>query len=151
MVSHKSVQESIENDLYTGKKVEVKLLEKLNKLYNNTFSACAYKYHLFDMVNDQKNIYVELKSRRTNLKDFETTIIGTNKIRKSIQYHKKNIQSYFMFKFNDKKSIYFIKFEPELFRTFKTEFITRWDRQATKHHTHIPVKLLKKLNNESIS
>lgn len=150
MVSQKSINESIKNDLYTGKKVEVNLLNKLNKLYNNTFSACEYKFHLFDMVNDQKNIYVELKSRRTNLKDFETTIIGTNKINKSIKYYNKNIDSYFMFKFNDKKSIYYIKFEPDLFKTFKTEYITRWDRQATKLHTHIPVKLLKKLDGNSI-
>lgn len=150
MVSDEDIKESIKKDLYKGKKVEVKLLNKLNKLYNNTFSPCAYEFHLFDMVNDEKNVYVELKSRRTNLKSFETSIIGTNKIYKSIQYHKKNIQSYFMFKFNDKRSIYYIKFEPELFRTFKTEFITRWDRQATKLHTHIPVKLLKKLDENSI-
>jgi len=146
-----SLKDSIQKDLYAGKKIEVALLKKLNKLYNNSFSACAYKYHLFDMVNDDKNIYVELKSRRNGLKDFETSIIGTNKIRKSYYYHKKNIKSYFMFKFNDKKSIYYIKYEPELFSKFKTEFITRKDRDVTKLHSHIPIKLLKKLTSKSIT
>lgn len=59
------------------------------------------------MVNDDKNIYVELKSRRNSLNQYESTIIGSNKINKSIQYHKNNVNSYFIFKFNDKKSIYY--------------------------------------------
>ena len=146
-----SIKDSIQKDFQTGKKVEVKLLKKLNKLYNNSFVACANQYDLFDMVNNDKNIYVELKSRRNQLNQYETTIIGTNKIKKSIQHHKNNISSYYMFKFNDKKSIYYIKFEPELFNTFKTEYITRHDRQTTKLHTHIPTDLLKKLNSESLN
>ena len=77
------IQKSIKKDLIKGKKVEKILLDKLNNLYNNEFRACDNQYHLFDMVNKSNNIYVELKSRGNKINTYETSIVGTNKIKKS--------------------------------------------------------------------
>ncbi len=144
------IKNSIKKELIKGKKVEKILLEKLNNLYNNIFRACDDQYNLFDMVNNSNDIYIELKSRGNKINTYQTSIVGTNKIKKSKLYFKKNINSYYMFKFLDCDDIYFIKYDPELFDTFKEQYITIYDRGVTKLHTFIPVKLLQKLTEKSL-
>jgi len=61
-------------------------------------------YDSYDWTNEDKTIYVELKSRRITYNKYNTTVIGLNKIRKC---KNDNITYYFIFLFID--GLYYIK------------------------------------------
>ena len=123
-------------DKQFGDKGEGSVLPKLRKFFNDdTIKPTTSKYCLYDYEADNGSIY-ELKSRRIRRSTYPTTIIPTHKIiNGKIQY--------FVFNFLD--TISYIKYDADLFKTFRIEDITDGRYQSYKPsvpHYHIPTDSL---------
>ena len=73
-------------------------------------------YNIFDYVNDNQTVFVELKSRRIKHNDYDTAIIGLNKVRVACTDPKKDY--YFCFNYTD--GLYYIKYDKALFSGFES-------------------------------
>lgn len=122
-------------------------LEKENENYEiiKNFFNCGElnktsKYGIIDFYNDTH--YIELKSRRINYTDYNTSIIGKNKI----DYFKKlKKECYIIINYLD--GLYYIKYDDNVFNNFdiKNEVIIRDNKKENKINFHIPINLLKKI------
>jgi hypothetical protein len=110
---------SKKQDLEMGKIAEDETIPILNEYFKTTFKKNDNAYGVIDFFNEDKTIYIELKARRLKHNQYETTMIGQNKIK----YYKnlKGCSCYLCFKYID--GLYFIKYEKQLFKTFKTDTI----------------------------
>jgi hypothetical protein len=103
-------------------------------------------YSTMDFSNKNNTIYVELKSRRIDHNKFDTAIIGANKV----DFCKDDAKTYyFVFCYTD--GIYYIKFDRELFSTFKRQddYWRGFRRDCVNRAqrvVHIPVNLLMKID-----
>lgn len=92
--------------------------DKLIILFNDFFN-CKFckgdKYSTYDFYSDEK--ILELKSRRCNKDKYDTTFINYNKIKNIGKYKELNKVIYFIFNYID--GIYYIKYDPVLFKDFK--------------------------------
>lgn len=106
-------------DLEMGKNAEDETIPVLNEYFKTTFSKNENVYGVIDFFNEDKTIYVELKARRLKHNQYETVMIGQNKIK----YYKnlKGSSCYLCFKYID--GLFIIKYDKELFKTFKTNTI----------------------------
>ena len=122
-------------------------LEKENENYEiiKNFFNCGElnktsKYGIIDFYNDTH--YIELKSRRINYTDYNTSIIGKNKI----DYFKKlKKECYIIINYLD--GLYYIKYDDNIFNNFdiKNEVIIRDNKKENKINYHIPINLLNKI------
>jgi hypothetical protein len=122
-------------------------LEKENENYEiiKNFFNCGElnktsKYGIIDFYNDTH--YIELKSRRVNYNDYNTSIIGKNKI----DYFKKlKKECYIIINYLD--GLYYIKYDDNIFNNFdiKNEVIIRDNKKENKINYHIPINLLNKI------
>lgn len=101
------------------------------------------RWSKFDFIGEFINI--EVKSRRgKKLTTFNTTMMSCNK---AIEVDGKDL--YFVFNFeydmkNNKRQIYYIKYEKELFDTFEIQDVEYFDG-TSKPHFFIPVNRLSKM------
>ena len=103
-------------------------------------------YNVMDFANDNKTIYVELKSRRIRHNQYPTAIIGGNKIDFCSDA---NSNYYFAFSYSD--GVYAIKYDSELFNTFeRRNDYWRGDRYGIANRAQdvvfIPIEHLVKVN-----
>ena len=133
-------------DLKMGNLNEDKNIKKLEETFKTDLKKYGSQYSILDFKNNSSTVYCELKSRRLHFNDYDTTIIGVNKI----QYcNKPDITYYFAFAFYD--GLYYIKYEKELFDTFKKELMPIKFRPDVGHseanyNIKIPTVLLTKIN-----
>jgi hypothetical protein len=59
---------------------EFELKETLEKKFHTKLN-CTDRYDLFDYINDDKTIYIELKVRNNKSDKYKSTMIGLNKIK----------------------------------------------------------------------
>ena len=106
-------------DLKMGKIAEDETIPILNEYFKTIFKKNENAYGVIDFFNEDKTIYIELKARRLKHNQYETAMIGQNKIR----YYKnlKDCACYLCFKYID--GLFIIKYDKELFKTFKMETI----------------------------
>ncbi len=101
------------------------------------------RWSKFDFTND--NVNIEVKSRQNmNINTYNRTMMSCNK---AIEEENKDL--YFVFNYvydilNDKKQIYYIKYEKELFDTFEVKDLEYFDG-TSKPHFYIPTNLLTKI------
>jgi len=141
------VQASINVELKRATLNEQRLLHFLNTNTTRTFKKTKNEFDCFDLrsKSNGSTIYIELKTRFIPKDKYPTTIIGTNKIQHATKKgEKKHRQFIYIFEYN--KKYFFIEHSTKLFSTFQTRIITRQDRQVSKLHTEIPVKLLKPIS-----
>ena len=68
-----------EIDVNYGDRCEKIVIDKLQLFFNNSLTKLDY-YDTFDFIDDKKDIYIELKSRRCKIDTYDTTMVGMNKI-----------------------------------------------------------------------
>lgn len=73
-------------------------------------------FHPMDYTNEDNTIFVELKTRRIRHDQYPTALIGKNKVDFCSDETK---AYYFCFCYND--GLYTIKYDPEVFKTFRVE------------------------------
>lgn len=95
------------------------------------------KFNKYDFLAD--GIFYEVKSRRNTSQEYKTTIIGTNK------RPTKKLAVVFIFFFTDK--IMFVKYDEELFKTFKITKKYLYDRHTITENYEIPINLLLPIEN----
>jgi len=133
---------NIETYYIFGEEQEKKLKSILINYFNQNLQE-QDRYSKFDYVGE--NINIELKSRQNkNINSFRTTLLACNKINTD-----ENKDLYFVFNFvydvtNDKKQIYCIKYDKELFDEFDLENL-KYSDGLCKLHYHIPINKLTKI------
>ena len=133
------MKRTFQEDYDFGMKGEVDTITALRTL-NPTLMKTKDKYDPFDFVNDNYDVFVELKTRNNTKDKYPTTMISYSKI----LHAKKNPDRdyYFAFKFFD--GIYYIKYNAELFATFTVGEGGRFDRgfDEINQYIYIPVENL---------
>lgn len=102
-------------DIEFGKKSELSLHEKIEKLVGGELKWNG-GMALFDYSNNAKTIYAELKTRRIRHDEYDTALIGLNKI----EFCKPGTDYYFVYSYLD--GIYYIKYDKALFDTFRVQY-----------------------------
>jgi hypothetical protein len=97
-------------DLEFGEKNEDYYKIVIEKYFNCPLEK-TNKTAIFDFVNKEKKISIEMKSRNNNKDKYPTTMIGYNKIIESVKKINEGWTIYFVFKFTD--CIAFYKFEED--------------------------------------
>jgi len=134
-------ERSLVNDLNFGMTNEMKVYGIIKKFWEgkeikNTKEIYNDKYCKWDFESDD-GIKWELKSRRNTKTKYPTTIIPEHKIIEGDKDY------YFVFYFTDCCS--YIKYEKELFNTFKTKMVSVFRKGGNPlpiAHIEIPINLL---------
>jgi hypothetical protein len=133
-----------EEDTLFGCESEKIIREQLNEYFKINLAHTEDKMCVFDFYDNDKNIFVELKTRRCYSYTYNTTMIGYNKIR----HCKKNLNNdyYFVFKFIN--ALYYIKYDDNIFGKFMIKKSGRDDRGYSERsdYIYIPLNLLIKID-----
>lgn len=130
------------DDIAFGKKSEMSLHTKIEKLVGDTIEWRG-GMETFDYSNRGKTIYAELKTRRIKHDDYDTAIIGLNKVEACTN---PDVDYYFVYSYLD--GIYYIKYDKTLFSTFVVDTsYQRSDRLGCSNRpsaiVYVPIKNLK--------
>ena len=106
---------SLASDLAFGIKSEIDNMELLQQYLDTTLERRG-GYYVMDYVNPSKTIYVELKTRRIRHNQYNTALIGLNKV---MACQNPDIKYYFAYCYLD--GLYVIQYNKELFDTFHIE------------------------------
>jgi len=137
----------LEEDLEYGESREVVIHKSLEQFFNcsltNTKETYG-KYCAFDFEDKDRNIRIELKSRRITKNRYPTSVIGFNKIQKA-----KNYSGQYLFVFEYLDGLYYVEYSPKLGELCPRTF-NRVNGEI-KNNVDIPIDWLKSINcNETI-
>lgn len=85
-----------------GKQIEDELLPKINTAFDADFKRSNDIYDILDFKDDEKKRIVEVKGRRINSTQYDTTIITCGKLTEALMKIEVGYEVYFFFVFNDK-------------------------------------------------
>lgn len=110
------------------------------KRFFPTLQRIANPYSPFDYETEDKQTFLELKARTFAHNKYPTTMIGQNKVNCAKAYPDRTY--YFAFAFTD--GLYWIKYDPELFKTFQVKQGGRYDRGRAEisQYCYIPIEHL---------
>lgn len=137
---------SFRADKQFGSYNERQYLPTFSRFFNTTLQKTEDEFDPLDYCDVPKNIYVELKSRRIKHNDYETCLIGANKVAKCEENLRANpnTKHYFCYAYTD--GLYYIEYNTELFSTFKRNLYQRGERSDItdnpKETVFIPTNLL---------
>jgi hypothetical protein len=83
------------------------------------------QYHPMDYCDTAQTLFLEMKSRRIDHDDYPTALIGKNKVDFC---EKSNADCYFVYVYQD--GIFHIKYDKDLFNTFRCADFVRGERQG---------------------
>ena len=129
----------LKKDLQYGEGKEDDIKSKLESYFKCNLEKTS-KLNLFDYVDNDKKILIELKSRRNTKMKYPTTMIGYNKIVESINKIKEGWTIYYIFNFTDKLTYY--KFEKDNSKYHSMGGRKDRGRPEFKKYYFIPVELL---------
>jgi len=134
------------SDLIFGFKKEKDVLPYFNKKFGCSAVLQKDKWATFDYYDKDNKVYGELKSRRVRKKQYDTIMIGYNKIRKGLKLIEEGYKVYLLWCFTDKLCYY------ELTAEFNKEWVSfnhlgRYDRGRNERQdlAFIPVDKLKNI------
>ena len=133
-------------DFYNGTTSEINNLPILQKFFNDdTLVRDIDRYAIFDYTNN-KNLYIELKTRTCKHNTYNDTMINIIKINKSKKLFKNGNQIYFCFQFID--GLYYWKYNEDDILDYRlggrSERSFKYNEK--KQYTYISISLLKKIN-----
>jgi len=133
-------------DMEFGRKNEESTVGILTNIFGEEMSFNG-RWDVLDWSNKTKTIWAELKSRRISVSDYETGIVGLNKVQSCTD---PNLKYYFFFKYTD--GLYYIKYKKALFDTFDTNMnYKRGERPDCSNNpsavVYVPIRLLKRVAN----
>jgi hypothetical protein len=142
---------SKKEDIKFGLSNEEKALPQITTFLNTELKKDPNPYAIHDWWNETKTIFVELKSRRITHNQYDTAIIGLNKIKKC---DNPNVNYYFVWLYTD--GLFYLKYDKEVFdkfviqKDYKIQY--RFDVGKSEYSSvvHIPYKFLTKLPNTMI-
>lgn len=110
-------------DLDFGKNNEVKILPSIKKHfgYDDLEIDINNPFQTIDFIN--KEVCIELKTRRINHDKYETAFIGYNKY-KYFKENRKNLKSHIVYKYED--GLYYITYDNKKFKNFEKKIQGVW-------------------------
>jgi hypothetical protein len=127
---------SLAIDLTYGLKKEKDIITTLSTFFEKDLLKTTDHFCNYDFTTNENDLTIELKSRRNTMTAYPTTLLPIHKVN-----DRENL--YFVFHFIDKLA--YIKYEKEVFDTFKTCYITARGRDKGAMHYLIDVSLLKSI------
>lgn len=124
----------MENDYTYGRDKENEILEKMNSFFNDNITQTAERFDTKDYLGEKYKY--ELKSRRNKYDTYPTTIIPCDKVKEGTNY---------VFLFNFTNGLYYIYYDPEIFKSFKSGTFSRTDNSQNnknKLYWYIPIENL---------
>ena len=116
-----------------GKAQEIKILPHLREFFQRDIHPTQGRYDKYDFWDEDTNY--EVKSRTTPYKRYPTTMITMNKC----CVCDKGRDLILLFNFTD--ALYYIKFDPEKFKAYRTEMFSRLNEVFDeKEHIYIPIE-----------
>tara|TARA_R100000808_G_C2155019_1_gene166631 strand:- start:6197 stop:6619 length:423 start_codon:yes stop_codon:yes gene_type:complete len=119
----------------------------LEKYFDEKLTKTENRYAPFDFYNNDKSIYIEVKSRKCNYDKYLTTIITDNKWKKGQKLFSEGKKVFYVFNFLD--GIYILEYNKQEYPKKKAGRYDR-GRPEIKYHIFIPIKdltqILNKLN-----
>ena len=132
------------SDYIFGINSEIAKHSQISKLFNTKFERKG-GMSVFDFVNTESTIYVDLKTRRIRHDMYPTSIIGANKVEFADMDNSKSY--HFVYQYED--GLYGIQYDKELFKTFEIRDFQRGSRSDYDRNSQlcyfIPVNHLRKL------
>jgi hypothetical protein len=140
-----SYHQCLQDDSKYGFGAERELKEAIEK-YLDIQLQTTDKTHIFDYINEDKKILVELKSRRCKKTQYRTTMISCYKIQEAMKKIEQGYTIYLFFNFRYKLCIYELK-------VINKDWISsggRWDRfrEEINNYYFIPVDMLTDLSKD---
>lgn len=80
---------------------EERMINTMSLILKTKLTKISDKWSTFDAKNHDSSVFVEIKTRRCKSTDFDTTIVGINKIREARRQYKLGNKVYFVFSFSD--------------------------------------------------
>jgi hypothetical protein len=117
-----------------GLNEEVVIKSILEEAFDCNLTHTVGKFNTFDYISGNKELYIEIKSRHNKVFDYQTTIIGYDKVIRSEDIVQLDKEVYFVFNFTD--SIFHYKF-----CTVNTDWVHR-NSITGKLDYYIPVSKL---------
>lgn len=121
------------NDYIYGTEKQKEILPVIKEYFSRDIIETEGQYSKFDFEDDEYNY--ELKSRKNTINKYPDTMITLNKL--------KDDDKPLILLFNFTNCLAYIKYDKELFKSFKTANFSRakmeWDK---KIHIYIPIKYL---------
>jgi hypothetical protein len=128
-------------DLSFGMNNQKDIINELDLFFDTSFTEQS-RFSLFDFIDKNNTIYVELKTRRITRNQYPTTLMGKNKIEFCNDPSKKY---YFVFSYID--GMYYIEYDKKVFDKFECSKYKRSERtgiyDGEKETVFIPTNLLK--------
>jgi len=118
-----------------GKQQEESIFETIKNYFGNVVRTTE-KYADWDYEDNEKKLKIELKSRRNKSNQYNTTILGSNKIFKGRKLMKEGWDIVYLFNFTDKIMFYELDLDDDFYRNYFNN----------KYHSHIPIDKLKILD-----
>ena len=130
-----------QRDYNYGIQKENEICDVLGKYLNVYWSQSKDRYDLLDRHDWDKKIHLEIKSRRVRMNQYNSTMVGMNKINYARLLYEAGHTIYFVFVFTD--GAYYWKFNNNGV-DFYTAMGGRGDRGATerKLYAYIPISNL---------
>jgi hypothetical protein len=125
-------------DIEFGLENELTVLEIIKQHFNDpTIRKVEDEYSIYDF--ESQEFRFELKTRRCSVNTYPTTMIGTNKLIPNV---------ILLFKFKD--GLFYVKYEKEVFDTFRVSKAGRYDRGCPeiKDYIFIPIERLNRINTQ---
>ena len=131
---------SINKDLKFGLLQEDLIKPQLEKFFEVKLIKNKNPYSIIDFTNKERNIYIELKSRRMNHDRFKTIVVGYNKI-KHLNFL--NVARKYLV-WNCQDGLYYLEYTKELMELKPRSFF-RNDRIGSSLVVDISATTLKKI------
>lgn len=130
---------ALQNDLDFGNTAELSLQQQFENHFECKLNQ-THSTHLFDFINEEKKIMLELKTRRNTKQKYPTTMVGYNKIQEAQRLKQEGWSIYFVFYFTD--DVCFYEFD-----TIHNDWVNNGGRRDRgrleyKQYYYIPVNLL---------
>jgi hypothetical protein len=124
-----------------GKDLELHVLPIIRNAFgSNDIKQPKNKYSSYNFIDDKMEVLYELKARTNKYNKYPTTMIQEDKI---LNTHYKQI---FLFHFTD--GLYYIEYDPELFKTFEKKEYSQYRSDKVDVHKlyyYIPIEELKRV------
>ena len=129
----------LQNDLEFGNNAELSVQQKFESHFNCSLTRTR-PTHLFDFINEEEKIIIELKTRRNTKHKYDTTMVGYNKIIEAQRLKQEGWSVYFTFNFTDALCFYDYNTTDESWK--KEGGRKDRGRPEYKQYYYIPVNLL---------
>jgi hypothetical protein len=133
--------QSFKNDYTFGLSSEEEVINILSDFFNTKLKKDDDQFALFDFHNDDKTIFVELKTRRIEHDTYKTIMIGANKVqyakqRTTIPISIESPTPSFNFCFRFTNGIYYVPYIEDEFNLYERKPFQRYGRNDHFDDTH---------------